>query len=345
VAGSINQIFDAIKGGAGAYLQGSETSNPKEARKELDNLWESIKRLPVVGKVAATAFDGLSKATSVATGAITSGLGALTAGAQALTQSLSAPLAAIQSFGNEIGGLVRLANPGAFHQFQIAMQDAWAVLGGQLTPVLQGLTILGRAVGDNLAKLTPVVQPLFDKIGQGIANIAEGVGPIIEGLAPLVEVFIDVMVELTDWFTKGVALWQGIVAEVLETINSLFGLTSKRFNKDADDRGAAVRGVGVSSVEQFGQDVFKRSVQNAFGTGQGKKPEEHIPEIAAAVNEGKQLVRDLKDYVGKFAEPLAAALAVYNAGKAKVEKAEGWVERNSPAYAIGKHLAGQALKK
>src|SRR5947209_4331851 len=202
----MSQLFSAVKGAAGAYAQGSETASPKEARKAFDDLVESIKKIPVVGKAAGAAFDGLTKAVGVATGAVTSGFGALAAGAQALTASLAASLQAIQQFGNEIGGLVRLANPGAFQQFQVAMMDAWAVLGGMLTPVMLGLTVLGRAVGDQLARLTPVVQPMFDKIGQAIANIAEGAGPIVEGLAPLVEGFIDLMVDLTDWFGKGIAL-------------------------------------------------------------------------------------------------------------------------------------------
>lgn len=297
MAGSMSQIFQAVKGAAGAYAKGSETANPKEAKKELDNLWESIKKIPVVGKAASTAFDGLTKAAGIATGAVTSGFGAMAAGALALNSQLAAPLEAIQQFGDQISGLVRLANPGAFQQFQIAMMDAWAVLGGQLTPVLQGLTILGRAVGDNLAKLTPVVQPLFDKLGQGIANIAAGVGPVVEALAPPLELFIDLLGQLTDWFSRGIGLWQGIVSEVVKTINSLFGLTSKRFKPDADSQGAAVRGVSVSSVEQFSQDVFRRNAQMAFGTGQGKKPEEHLPDIAASVNEGKAIVASIRDNI------------------------------------------------
>jgi hypothetical protein len=341
---TMGSIFDAVKGAAGAYGRGSETSNPKEARKELDNLWESIKKLPVVGKAAATAFDGLSKAASIATGAVTSGLGLMGAAALKVTDQMAAPLAAIQSFGDQIGSLVRLANPGVWQQFQVAMLDAWAVLGGQLTPVLQGLTILGRAVGDNLAKLTPVVQPLFDKLGQGIANIAAGVGPVVEGLAPLVEVFIDVMGQLTEWFSRSIGVWQGIVSEVLKTINSMFGLTSKRFKPDADSNGAAVRGVSVSSTEQFSQDVFRRNAQMAFGTGQGKKPEDHLPEIAASINEGKAIVAAIRDNIREIGLAIISLLPM--GGTKQADQLRDEMRRSDELERRRAALeAGQALKK
>lgn len=244
-----------------------------------------------------TALAGLTKISSVAT----AGLGALTSVVGGVTSALTAPIDAIKSLADTVMGLVGLANPATVKIFTIALNDAMAVIGHGLTPILQGATIYVRALGDVMAKLMPVFRPLLSMLGQTIVNAAVGAVRIWEAMAPALEVLTDAMVTLLEQATLGFAYFQGVVIEVIKTMTALFGITSKRFNPDANSQGAAFRTASTDSVGGFAKKLFEKSLVGAFGQG-GKRPEEHLPDILKEIQEGQKAVVLIKEKVVKIAD-------------------------------------------
>ena len=245
--------------------------------------------------IVSRALQGVNVGSRLATGA----LGALSAGLKGLSQALTAPLSAVQGMAAAITQMVELANPGVVMQFTLALRDALAVMGGMLTPVMQGMTIAVRAIGDTFAALTPVLQPLFNQIGQLFADWAVVFKEVIKAAAPLIQLFSDAMVDALRQLAVGFAMVEGVIIEVYHAIAELFGLKS-RFDPNAKSQGAAVRQTHVGSVESFAGDVFKKSLQGVFGAGQGKKPEQIQGEILSAIAEGRKWVIEIRQDVGKI---------------------------------------------
>jgi hypothetical protein len=306
----MSQIFAAVK----AHDKVTGGADPHQARQGLDELGTSIKDLAshtkvtrVAVEVASKAIQGFQAGVKFFSDTATGGVGAAFALSTAITEVFTGPLKSVQQFASSIAPYVQAANPGVMLQFQIALLDTQAVVGGLLTPAMQGLTIYVRALGDSLAKLTPVLQPLFNAIGQFIANAAGRMGPLVEQLAPWVELFVDGLTRLVNWFSKYTGAFVGFVTGLMKALNGLLGITSSRYDKDATSKGAAVRSVGVSSVEQFAKDQFAKSTQGIMGYGKGEKPVElSADEINEKIGNGVKFVeviakavKDIRDWVVK----------------------------------------------
>ncbi len=90
----------------------------------------------------------------------------------------------------------------------------------------------------------------------------------------------------------------GMLVEIITVITELLGIDSKtRANDNASSKGRAVRQTNVQGVDAFAKSVFEKSLKGIFQTGEGKDPMQHIPDIAAAIKEGQQVVKDIKDKV------------------------------------------------
>lgn len=207
----------------------------------------------------------------------------------------------IKGLFDSITSFVSLANPGAIIQFTFAMNDLMAVIGGMLTPVMQGLTIYARAAGDSFAKLAPVLQPLFDKFGQWLADSVMMTQGFIEAFAPLLQIAIDGVIPMLEHMAKAMAFLNGILIEVLNTISEMLGLSS-RFDPNAEGKGAARRQTSVQSVEGFANAAFAKSIQGIFAGGQGKNPESQRDDIKKAIEEGREIVREIRTSVKEVAD-------------------------------------------
>lgn len=238
---------------------------------------------------------GLGQLARSATGA----LGSVTGLASSITQKLLGPLEHVRELFSSIGHLVGLFNPGIVAQFTLALNDTLAVLGSALVPVLQGMTVYVRSFGDALAKLLPTLQPIFDSIGQFIASYAQGFVPILEAAAPFINAFGVALAELLRKISTGVAFFQGVVAELLDTLAGLFGMRGMgAFDKDATSRGFAARQTKVSGVEQFARDVFASTARNIYARqGEGKRPEQLLAEIKGAIDEGRKSIQAIRTAV------------------------------------------------
>jgi hypothetical protein len=236
-----------------------------------------------------TAFSSLTKVASLAMG----GIGAVTSAIGGLTGVLTAPIDMIQSLATAITGMVELVNPAIVQQFTFAMNDAMAVMGSMLVPVMQAMTIYMRAFGDSLARMQPILQPLFDALAQYLANSALMFGQLIEAMAPFIQLMVSGLVPVINEVSKAIAFAVGWMTELIRTISELLGLSSN-FDKSRTAEGRAARNIKVGSVESFANDQFAMMVKNMFGgPDQGKKPEEHLADIKKAMEAGAEVIRKI----------------------------------------------------
>lgn len=223
--------------------------------------------------------------------------------ATVLTSKLMGPLKGIQEIAGQIGQFVQLANPAVMHQFVLAMNDAMAVLGHALTPIMQALTVYTRQYGDALAKLMPVLQPLFNAISDVIAGLSVGFVPMLQAIAPFLQLFVDTMTDLLRLWGHGIAFLQGVIIEFLNTLATAFGLES-RFNLDKTSRGAAKRPAEVAGVAETAAKMFRDAAQNMIMRPEGGKKDNlaFMQEIATSIAEGQKVVKQIRDFVKTVAE-------------------------------------------
>lgn len=272
--------------------------------------------LPAIGAVfaamsqtAGASAGGTSGAVGVAvnlSGAISSlaktmhsATAAVTGLAGSITDTLMGPLKAIEEFAGSIGKFVHLANPAAMTRFTLAMNDALAVMGHMLTPVMESLTVLTRAWGDSLAKLSPVLSPIFNAISDFIVGYASGLGPVLQAAAPFLQLIGDVLIRIVYGLGAAVGFIQGALAEFLNILGALFGLQS-RFDPAKSSTGAARVPTSVASVEQTASKVFRDAAQNIMIRDGADKEEQqlaYLAEIAVKIKEGQQFVKEIRDFV------------------------------------------------
>jgi hypothetical protein len=302
----------------------------------------------IVGAIGRLAGGGNSQVIDETAGAISKlagagkqALGSITALASSITGGLLGPLNAVSGLFNTIGNLVGLFNPAIVTQFNLALNDTMAVLGSALVPVMQGLTIYTRAFGDALAGLLPVIQPIFNAIGQYIANFGQGFVPLIQAAAPFIQLFAEAISFMLEKLSLGVAFFQGIVAELLTMLADLFGLENKF--KAANSEGFAQRQIRVSSVSQFADEAFAANARNIAGRGgEGQKPEAILADIRKAMQEGHDLVQKIEghaDNLYKLVKPAVEFLLRNTPGQTAIDIAK------DPLGVAGKALGAVGVKK
>lgn len=240
----------------------------------------------------------------------------------AMVGQATAIASVLKSIVDPIASLTALSNPAAVQQLTLAFNDAMAVIGRGMLPIVQAFTKAIRLVGDNYARLEPVItsvsnafargmERVFDKLGK----IWETNGPAAELMGSALELVIDGVTELalqflnlTKWITKA---WNAIA--------KLFGFDGSTTKKGASSFGAAVRDVKFeSSAEKISQDAQLKAFQQALNAG--KKPEESVPslldKIAGALeNKLKEVVKFLEQFPTK--EDVVTALTNLVEGLAK----------------------------
>src|SRR3954469_21545685 len=84
----------------------------------------------------------------------------------------AAAMAALRAAADPFVHLVQGANPAVAKQWELAIRDAYGVLGRLYIPVVQASTGVARRFGDTLAGLEPVFRPAI----RSIAYLASTVG-------------------------------------------------------------------------------------------------------------------------------------------------------------------------
>jgi hypothetical protein len=253
--------------------------------------------------MAAPVLAALGMAINRVASAATHANGILAQFGQSLVGLLTAPINAVKGFASALTPFVEKANPGAIWHLTRAMDNFMAVIGQGVTPIVQGITIYVEKMGSAMAKLMPVLQPVFDEIGQFFANMAMGGSQLVKALAPFIELLSDVLVDAIQEASRVIAFFQGVLIELLNTLASAFGLKSVRMSTNAEAKGAAVYQPSVSGVEEFARKQFEQSLMGINqNRGQGKKPEDFLQDIANKIDSGRRLVEEIRNFVRDIAK-------------------------------------------
>jgi hypothetical protein len=241
--------------------------------------------------MAAPAIAAFGAAVSKVASATAHATNSISTLGRALTQQLAAPITVVQGLIGQVSSFVEKANPGAIFHLNRAMDNMIAVIGQGLTPVVQGVTGYLKTWGDTLAQMMPIVQPVFDELGQMLVNVAYGGTQVVKAMAPFIELIADALVRGLQEASRAIAFFQGVVTELITAVAKLFGLTGSRMATDRSAKGAAVYQPQVSGVEEFARKQFEQSLMGINqNRGGGKKPEDWLQEISGKFEEGRLLV-------------------------------------------------------
>lgn len=281
------------------------------------------------GSIAGGATAGAAGATGAATASTTQMTGAMTnlAGAMkpatfytneltssitGLTAKLSAPIAAVKSFGDSLGHLTSLSNPGQFAVFGRVMNDAFAALGKGLEPLMGFAITLGQFVGDTFAKLEPIittVSKVIAEIGGVFLNVFGGIfKSVFDTLTPVFELFIAISNQIAPAFfaiNPIILVFVGLMklfAESLMVITfplrmavkalQALGLMAKTINPNASAKGMAAQNFSVSTSA----DEFQRQMATSALSSNGPKTAEEATIAMPSIMEGiKQSIEDIKN--------------------------------------------------
>lgn len=219
---------------------------------------------------------------------------------------------AVQGVANQIGGLVRLVNPGVLDRFTRAFATFQAQLGQVFLPVLIGLTGLVQTVANALAGLTPPGRMFIVFLSGAAAGLAAAVtvggiflgvfGSVVGGLiagAVAAEAFDLALTGATAGFSKIGAII-GAVAGTLVTIG-------------AAGTGASAGGLAALSLASGGLEKFTKALEPFLKVMVGTLDTAGaaiLPQAAAAlesiVPSLTQLLTEMVQYLPLFGELLVS---------------------------------------
>lgn len=209
-----------------------------------------------------------------------------------LAHGITAAVDAISAMAGPIENLVRLANPAKAQRFTIALEDAYAVIGRMLIPVLDGLTAAARKVGDYYAGLEPVIGPVLTKVGELVERFFTRLVEVGQKNAPVLEMMADLLVKVGDAALKAVDLLFKAVDKVFSRlprwVARQLGYTpeNSRFNPAASSMGAAARPAAFVGAKAIADEAIKNALTlQATGQKAAKPPEKTLENIEGQLSD------------------------------------------------------------
>lgn len=214
-----------------------------------------------------------------------------------LAHGITTALDAIAAAAGPVQNLVRLANPARANQFTIALEDAFAVIGRMLIPVLDGFTVAARKVGDFYAGLEPVIGPVMGKIGELIEKTFTKWMQVAERNAPVIEMLADALVKLGDVAIRAVDLVLTAVDKVFSRLPRWvarqlgYDASTTRADFSRTSRGAAVRQVSFVGTKA----IADQAIKNALMTGANGRPTKSADKSLESIDQKmSELIKQVK---------------------------------------------------
>lgn len=93
------------------------------------------------------------------------------------------------ALGDSIGKYVQAANPASYRRFQRAVEDATAVVGRMLTPIMDAMTRTAKRFGGALTSAERAFKPVMDAVTGGIDKLSAKFEKIQLAIQPLIDKF------------------------------------------------------------------------------------------------------------------------------------------------------------
>lgn len=144
---------------------------------------------------------GLASMIGAAGGKGLSAFAAMTSGGPvAGIAALGGPLAGIGAAVATITSAVSKANPAVMELFGLAIDDFIGVIGQALAPIVAAATEIIRELGDVVASLLPLFQPIIDLLVWGLKKVAVGIRIAIDAIIDLYNSLSDIIKRWTKGF-------------------------------------------------------------------------------------------------------------------------------------------------
>jgi hypothetical protein len=250
------ELIKAIEGLDRTLQSKSPTAEPKRAPSGFAAFDAAMASLGKVLNPVGAAIAGIGKAAGVVLKPITGAIGA------------------IAELGNSLGAFVSKANPAAMLRFGMAVDDAMAVLGRAVSPAMEGLTGLARALGDGLAA-----------DHRGLSSFAEGLKALFDGLRPVMQL----LGQVAGVLSGALAIPLKVVAAAVKALQPAIDAVTNIFRVMADVLSALdpIVNLVTQSLAAFGKVLEgiaqSRLGRGAIGAGTGALIGSVIPGIGTAI--------------------------------------------------------------
>jgi hypothetical protein len=195
MGGGLGRAAAGARAAATANREANALSRMNPAQRQQFALDKRAKQAAEAEEKHAQALGRSTLAVGIATHAVSNMAGMVSG---KMVKGLTAAIGAIKQFAGPIEDLVRLANPARTTRFTMALEDAYAVIGRMLIPVLDSLTGAARKVGDFYAGVEPVIGPVMEKVGEFIERFATRVAEMAQKNAPALEMMADLLLKVGD---------------------------------------------------------------------------------------------------------------------------------------------------
>lgn len=218
-------------------------------------------------------------------------------------ETMNAVNGAIRGIVESMTSLAKVANPGVFRSWQIALEDIQGVIGRMFVPVLIMMRDAVRFVGDALATMLPnssdvaaAIQPIkeaWKSIKDSLADVIGTIGPMIRDnlivalnmLAKMIRIVVDAHV------------WA--INTVMKAARA-FGLVGKQNGAEnmQSSVGAAARAPQFTQMEEYLKQI--QLAAYTIPAEEGKVSEKEVPNLVSLIKDQVDKVITLLE---KFTDP------------------------------------------
>jgi hypothetical protein len=198
--------------------------------------------------------------------------------------SATAAASVLHSMAEPFANLTRLANPAAVKLFEMAWEDALAVVGRAAVPLIDSFRRAMENVGDTYAKFEPFFTKFFERVGGAIEMVFSTMADMAERNAPLIDLMLTALGRAAQVFGY-VASGAIYLVNTLNPVFNLFRALARAlgfgdFAKGASSKGAAVRDVQITgSAEEFAREAQRKAFMQAVAGARGAPAKDPLQEL------------------------------------------------------------------
>jgi hypothetical protein len=216
---------------------------------------------------------------------------AFTGAADGITSKAVAAATALKSMADPINQLVGMSNPAPVEQFNIAFNDAIAVMGRGMLPITLAMTRAMRTLGDAYARVEPIVKRVSTAVGAGIDQVFGQLEKIWRNNGPALEMMGDVLVGVIQTLANVMSLAVKAMSQQLNGLSKIARLFGYKGPPDASAKGAANRTISTTTS---GESISQRAIEKALAGKVNQSPEE---KQVTLLDEMSGHMRDIKKFL------------------------------------------------
>jgi hypothetical protein len=181
----------------------------------------------------------------------------------------------IKSLAEPFANLTRLANPAVVKLFEMAWEDALAVVGRSAVPLIDSFRRSMEKMGDMYAAFEPVFTKFFERVGGALEMVFSTVAQVAMENAPALELMITAMgraAQVAGYVATAFIRLTEVFRMPLNMLAKLLGF-GDTLARGATSKGAAIRDVQITgSAEDFAREAQRKAFMQAIASGRGEAP-------------------------------------------------------------------------